>query len=83
MANPVLVPAAGPQPEGVQQPAAAVSAVHTSSLYVGDLDREVTEQQLFELFSQVGTAQTRCSKVGFAACDRLAGVILQIVILLC
>ena len=61
MANPVLVPAAGAQADGVQQPAAAVSTVHNSSLYVGDLDREVTEQQLFELFSQVWHVSSRCT----------------------
>lgn len=55
MANPVLAPGAGSQPDSVQQPAAAANAVHNSSLYVGDLDREVTEQQLFELFSQVSS----------------------------
>lgn len=55
MANPVLAPGAGSQPDSVQQPAAAANAVHNSSLYVGDLDREVTEQQLFELFSQVNS----------------------------
>ena len=61
---------AKPAPEG-QSPN---QSQHNSSLYVGDLDRDVGESQLFDIFSQAGSLAIVCRHRDHAAANALLSV---------
>jgi RNA recognition motif-containing protein len=66
-------PAAAPTGD-VAAPVAPVNA----SLYVGDLDKDVTEQQLFEVFSQVRTVAMQAPDLALPAPPPFDNVLLML-----